>query len=180
MRYFAKKTGILFFVFSLTIFCQQIKPLSGQTLSFTTKQTIQIGTFARPDEYPDLHKKVFAILRTEAEKRGYELANNGQIQINFSIATDQAKPGEIIAVSLTKSLRIPDPIVDFCAKNEVFYMAFKSKKNKELPAEGARIREYMSKEFMLNFHQMEAIKTFLTTSENIESDCVKNVNELLK
>ena len=69
---------------------------------------------------------------------------------------------DLIIISVTTLSALPKEIIDFCSQNEVFNTVLLKNKKKELPEEGKSIREYITSEFMSEFHQICGSDMYIT------------------
>jgi len=75
---------------------------------------------------------------------------------------------------------LPKEIIDFCAKNEAFYLLGEKRRKDQLPKEGKFVREYVTSEFLWQFGQVSENELVITNQADIKNSCSKVIKEFLK
>ncbi len=112
------------------------------------------------------------------QQLGYITGQRGQHQMWIRSA---AVPGrnEQIAISYTCYSALPRPVLQFNKEHEVFYKAMDAKQEKEYPAEGKMVREYVSDEFMRCYLVPLRMDLLFTNRTDLKKACEKMVDDLL-
>ena len=128
-----------------------------------------------PADVESILKKLNDKLISKGFKKDSKAAE-WRVLINV-LKPDNDTSDEII-LAYTLSQTLPKPIIDFCAENEVFYLAVNEKDKKE--GKNKQIRRYMTSEYMHQFSMLMDNKMFVVKQSNLDSELDKVAEEINK
>lgn len=128
-------------------------------LSYTYSQNnpkkiaLIIPTFERSDKYGIM---IYKKLKEFYKAKGFEI---DPLAENALFVLPILKEDKVI-ITVLRASTLPDFIMDFCAKNEVFYLNHPKKDS--LAAEGKFIREYLTREKLSDYRNITEFSFALT------------------
>ena len=140
--------------------------------------TFRVDYLASEEGIPADVKSVYEKLTDKLIAKGFKKEDKAEwrVLINVLKADNDASDDIILAYTLSRTL--PEPIIDFCAENEVFYLTVNEKDKKE--GKNKQIRRYMTSEYMHQFSMLMDNKMYIIKRSNLDSELDKVAEEINK
>lgn len=139
-------------------------------------ESVSVGVtsvYKAPPANNELRKLFSDILEEELAIAGFKQSDTPFMNL---IVSAIPVPGDYVAISIAVMQRLPEPIVDFSATNEVFYL---TTRNVELPEEGKMVRQYMSRDYMERFEMLTDQFETVTKADDLRSAAKATVDAIL-
>ena len=144
--------------------------------SQTKSQSIEsIGIMSPLDAGNDeLNKEVSNYFAGEIRATGKEIDWNSRCTLFVSAANIS---NDMVAVNVVYMSSLPKEVLNFNAKNEVFYLNI-AKKQKLTP-EGKNIREHVTKDYIKEFKRPGGAKWIICKKSDLKNECKKFIDDFM-
>ncbi len=117
-------------------------------------QGIKVTAFFSEDpQNQQLEQEIITFLEQQLDQRG--VARTGTHQTILLLDARLLSQTQEVVLSVTKMQALPQAVLDVGATEEVFYLSTASvEPPADLSAEGRRVRQYMSREWLDQFHHV--------------------------
>ena len=144
-------------IFILANFILAIHPASvlAQVTQQVTQQGIMVqSVFGEEDQGSSLRRQVLDTFTAALNDHGIPAVGEPQRTLYFDVTTVEGTGEQgMVVLSVLESYNLPTSVVEWGAREEVFYLQFTSTAE-DLSEEGREVREYMSKDWLEQFVQV--------------------------
>jgi len=145
------------------------------------KQPIKVGIrISGHGKITENDRKIRQVLNNEIEKRAI-LSDDPLFELFISTEEIKKSDENEIILSVLTTIKLPDEVIELGKKNEIFYSIHSSKKKyKNLPKEGKYIREYVTEEYLKQFHDIYDHEIFIVPETKLEEQCKKIIDNFFE
>lgn len=149
--------------------------LSGSGVS-QSSQTISIEHIAQKGSLSSLKTSINDKLSQRFIEKGYKTVTNPKWKVLVNARVFDSINSDKVIFTYTLSQSLPKSIVDFGAKNEVFYLTFQ--KNSMSGEKNKKVREFATSEFLSQYALIMDNKIFVFEKANLEQKLDEIVEEI--
>ena len=143
------------------------------------KSCLSVTVYSSQPSFTEIQKQVLEYCQKELESKNLLKSDMPDWVLLLNAEEINNPQDDLIIISVTTLSALPKEIIDFCSQNEVFNTVLLKNKKKELPEEGKSIREYITSEFMSEFHQICGSDMCVTNQAKLKSTCKEIIEKFL-
>jgi hypothetical protein len=125
--------------------------------------------------FDGLNKEICFYLADIMKAKGLEVDWNSRYTLLVNAAYI---PGDMIAINIVAMNSMPDTLLNFNIKNEVFYLNIAHKK--KLPPEGKDVREYITRDYIKEYKRPGWGKWIICKRSDWKNGCNRFADDFMK
>jgi len=143
------------------------------------KSSVEVTVLASAPGTTELQNEVLQLCRRELDSFHIPKSEKPEWTLLLNANESKGHQNDLIVISVTILQALPKEIIDFCSKNEAFYLLAEKNKKEELPKEGKFIREHVTSSFLSQFSQIRENDIFVTTKSKLKITCAGIIKKFI-